>query len=87
MFVAALGLTALGAFAVGLLVGRGWIVIPMLLTWPIIMLGLLQDWWGDGAGDLWGLAMMIGMLVTLAAGTLGVLSRRLGGSVLRARNT
>ncbi len=87
MFVTALVLTALGTFALGLLVGRGWVVFLSLIVWPIIMLGLAQDWWGSGTGELGGLAMLIGMLVALAAGVLGVGARRLGGSVLRERST
>ncbi len=35
---------------IGLLVGRGWVLIVPLIVMPLLYLGTAQGWWGYGLG-------------------------------------
>jgi hypothetical protein len=74
------GVQALIAFAFCAAIGRWWALIPPVLFWPVVWLGLKVGWWDAGSGEdadaiLSGLAV-IGVFVAALGGYLGVAVRK-----------
>ena len=62
---------------VGLVIGRGWVLVLPFATVPSFYLGLLASWWGAGVGDGWeyafGLCLSLSFLAAAAGTALGSL--------------
>jgi hypothetical protein len=71
------------AAAVVATVAARWTVVPLLVAaWPVYVLGLRWDWWGNGVGDGWERALAVGTLSAAAGAVAGVL---LGKTLRRYR--
>jgi hypothetical protein len=63
-------------------VGRWWVLIPVAVGYPFLILGVSADWWGNGLGqdDTTEVIIEIVVMVTIVAAVgavVGVFVRRL----------
>lgn len=80
MLILWFGVQALIAFAFCFAIGRWWALVPPVLFWPVVWLGLKAGWWdpgteGDANAILAALAV-IGLFVVALGGYLGVAARK-----------
>jgi hypothetical protein len=61
-----------------MIIPRWWIVVPAAAAWPLFLVGLQQDWWGNGVGDGWQASLAAGALAGGLGAAIGVRSRRRG---------
>ncbi len=64
------------AAVAGALVGRWLSVIPIALVWLGYATGLERGWWGNGVGDGWIAALLLGIAAAALGAAAGVALRR-----------
>ncbi len=74
--MSAFAVIAVAAAAVGVLVGRWVVAILATLVWIAYALGLERGWWGNGVGDGWTAALVLGALAAAFGAIVGVAVRR-----------
>jgi hypothetical protein len=75
--VIVLAVLALAAAAVlGFAIGRWPAVVLAAAAWPLYVLGRKAEWWGNGVGEGWQVALVVGAVLAFVGAVAGVLARR-----------
>ena len=63
--------------ALGYVVGRPWVVAVAVVAIIAFYVGLNSGWWGNGTGDGWQFAMLLGIAVAAAVTATAVILGRI----------